>query len=101
MKNSQRLNPRWQLWKHIRGRQSQQSPYPPCKHVELFQVMGYIEYPDLDIAHYLEQLDVLARRVRALLALPTPDVLPQLPPGIEPLTVLHALNDVLFKQEHF
>src|SRR5947209_10310805 len=64
-------------------------------------LIACIEYPDLDIAYYLDQLDALARRVRALLALPGPDLLPQLPAEIEPLDVLHALNTVLFKQEQF
>ena len=64
-------------------------------------LIACIEYPDLDMAYYTAQLDALARRVRTLLALPDPDILPQLPPEIEPLAVVHALNDVLFKQEQF
>jgi regulator of sirC expression with transglutaminase-like and TPR domain len=64
-------------------------------------LIACIEYPELDMAHYMAQLDALARRVRVLLALPDPDVLPQLPQEIEPLAVIHALNDVLFKQEQF
>src|SRR5947209_5218030 len=64
-------------------------------------LIACIEYPDLDMAHYTAQLAELARRVRTLLALPDPDVLPQLPSEIEPLAVIHALNDVLFEQEQF
>lgn len=64
-------------------------------------LIACIEYPDLDMAHYMAQLDALARRVRALLALPDLDALPQLSLEIEPLAVIHALNDVLFKQEQF
>ncbi len=64
-------------------------------------LIAYIEYPDLDMAHYTAQLDALARRVRMLLALPDPDLLPQLPPEVEPLAVIHALNEVLFEQEQF
>ena len=69
--------------------------------IDLAQAALLIEYPDLDMAYYTAQLDALARRVRTLLALPDPDVLPQLPPEIESLAVIHALNDVLFKQEQF
>ncbi len=64
-------------------------------------LIASMEYPDLDMAYYLEQLDVLARRVRMVLALPEPDILPQLPPQIEPLAVIKALNRVLFCEEHF
>ncbi len=60
-----------------------------------------IEYPNLDVAHYIAQLDALARRVRFMLGLPSSDVLAQLPGGISPLTVLEAINSVLFEQEHF
>ncbi len=64
-------------------------------------LIACIEYPDLDMAHYTAQLDAFARRVRALLALPDHDVLPQLPSEVEPLAVIHALNGVLFEQERF
>jgi regulator of sirC expression with transglutaminase-like and TPR domain len=64
-------------------------------------LIACIEYPDLDMAHYIARLDALARRVRDLLALPDHAVLPQLPQEIEPLAVLHAINDVLFRQEQF
>ena len=58
-------------------------------------------YPDLDMAHYITQLDLLARRVRALLELPEQEVQPTLPENIDPLTILHALNQVLFTEEQF
>jgi regulator of sirC expression with transglutaminase-like and TPR domain len=64
-------------------------------------LIACIEYPDLDMAYYLAQLDALARRVRAELALPGPDVLPELLREIEPLAVINALNEVLFRQERF
>lgn len=64
-------------------------------------LIATIEYPDLDMSSYLEQLDALARRVRFLLALPSPDLLPVLPEGIAPLKVLEALNVILFEQERF
>ncbi len=58
-------------------------------------------YPELDMGHCQAQLDAFARRVRAVLALPDPHQSPQIPTDIEPLTVLHAMNQVLFKEEHF
>lgn len=64
-------------------------------------LIACIEYPDLDMQPYLAQLDALARRVRASLALPPPDIQPVLPPDIAPLTVLHAINQVLFTEEQF
>jgi hypothetical protein len=48
VKDGQWLNLRWQLWKQIRARQSQQSSYSPCKRVELVQIIGYIEVWVLD-----------------------------------------------------
>lgn len=59
------------------------------------------EYPDLDEAHYIHELDVLARRVRELLALPAPDILPQLPSEIDLMMVLETMNRVIFEEEHF
>jgi regulator of sirC expression with transglutaminase-like and TPR domain len=64
-------------------------------------LIASIEYPELDMAHSMSQLDALARRVRAILALPDPDALPQLPADIEPFAVLDALNQVLFGEEQF
>lgn len=55
------------------------------------------EYPELNMAHYLAQLDALAHRVRELLAVSESDSLSQLP--LE--DVLKAMNQVLFEQEHF
>src|SRR5579859_5328964 len=59
------------------------------------------EYPELNFGHYLAQLDALARRVRELLVLPRPDILPRLPPETDLLDVIAAINKVLFEQEHF
>ncbi len=64
-------------------------------------LIASIEYPNLDVAHYIAQLDALARRVRFMLGLPSPEGLAQLPEGINLLTVLEAINSVLFEQEHF
>ena len=62
------------------------------------------EYPDLDIIHYLAQLDALALRVRTLLDMPPTlanvDLL-QGPIEEHPLNVIAAMNEVLFQQEHF
>src|SRR5437763_15805367 len=59
------------------------------------------EYPDLNFAHYMDQLDALALRVRSVLGLPAPGILPQLPPEIDALDVITAINEILFEQEHF
>ncbi|MBV9229504.1 MAG: transglutaminase family protein [Chloroflexi bacterium] len=64
-------------------------------------LIASIAYPDLDMAHYVAQLDALARRARAILALPNPDTLPQLPAETDPLAVISALNRVLFDEEQF
>jgi regulator of sirC expression with transglutaminase-like and TPR domain len=64
-------------------------------------LIASIAYPSLDSAYYLAQLDALARRVRAALALPNPDLLPQLPDDSDPLSVIEAINRVLFEEEHF
>jgi regulator of sirC expression with transglutaminase-like and TPR domain len=64
-------------------------------------LIASVEYPDLDMAHYMSQLDAFARRVRAILALPDHDILPQLPSETEPFAVLDALNQVLFVEERF
>jgi len=59
------------------------------------------EYPDLNFAQCIAQLDSLALRVRSLLGLPAPDILPQLPPETDVLEVITAINQVLFEQEGF
>src|SRR5947209_9270771 len=64
-------------------------------------LIACIEYPELDIQHYMAQLDALALRVRGQLALPAPAVLAQLPLETDLLTVLAAINTVLFEQERF
>ena len=60
-------------------------------------LIASIEYPDLDMTYYLNQLDALARRVRMLLELPGEE----LPAQPDPLPTLHAINHVLFAEEHF
>jgi regulator of sirC expression with transglutaminase-like and TPR domain len=60
-------------------------------------LIASIEYPDLDMTCYLNQLDALARRVRMLLELPEEE----LPAQPDPLPTLHAINHVLFTEEHF
>lgn len=59
------------------------------------------EYPDLDIPHYLAQLDTLAGRVYTLLGLSPADQSGNSPKEITPLDRIAALNQVLFEQEHF
>lgn len=59
------------------------------------------EYPELDVAHYMAQLDSLAERVRELLGISPPGNLSE--PSVKPdlIDVLAAINSVLFDQEHF
>src|ERR1700682_5417260 len=64
-------------------------------------LIASIAYPGLDSEHYMAQLDALARRVRAVLALPDHDTLPQLPDDTHTLSVIEAINQVLFAEEHF
>lgn len=59
------------------------------------------EYPELDVAHYLGQIDALAERVRALLDMTPPGDSSQSSTKPTPLDVLVAMNTVLFEQEHF
>jgi regulator of sirC expression with transglutaminase-like and TPR domain len=61
------------------------------------------EYPDLDIAHYIAQLDLLAERVFAVTGLLETDfqVSGLSPQNIDPFIILHAMNKVLFEQEGF
>ncbi len=60
-------------------------------------LIASIEYPDLDTTHYLNQLDSLARRVRMVLKLSEEVTFEPL----DPLSTLHAINQVLFIEEHF
>jgi len=64
-------------------------------------LIASIGYHNLDRAQSLTQLDVLAHRVRTVLALSDPKNTPYLPDDIEPLTVIDALNKVLFEDEGF
>ncbi|GCE13696.1 SirB1 family protein [Tengunoibacter tsumagoiensis] len=64
-------------------------------------LIASIEYPGLDITHIQAQLDALARRVRIMLALPSPDQLPDLPADVDPLNVLAVMNQVLRSEEGF
>jgi regulator of sirC expression with transglutaminase-like and TPR domain len=59
------------------------------------------EFPDLDMAQYMAQLDALARRVRVVLDLPPDEEENQLPPEVDPLVAISALNKVLFEEEGF
>lgn len=60
-------------------------------------LIASLEYPDLDMPYYLNQLDALARRVRMLLSLPAEAH----SEALDPLPTLHAINQVLFSEEHF
>jgi regulator of sirC expression with transglutaminase-like and TPR domain len=55
------------------------------------------EYPDLNIAYYMEKLDYLAQQVLGALGLSDADISHQ-PPREQ---ALEAMNRVLFDQEHF
>lgn len=59
------------------------------------------EYPGLDIAHYMAQLDSLAKRVSEILGQSEPDSPSRPSPQPELLDVLVAINTILFDQEHF
>ncbi len=62
------------------------------------------EYPDLDIAHYLAQLDVLAMQVRAALGIVDVSEDSELARALQqsgPFSVIDAINQVLFVQERF
>src|SRR5437764_3337849 len=59
------------------------------------------EYPDLDIAHYIAQLDSLAERVREMLGIASPENPSQLSPLPQLLDLLVAITSVLFDQEQF
>lgn len=66
-------------------------------------LIATIEYPNLDHNVYFSQLDALARRVAMLLdRTGTPPELPlHLPQQYPPLTIIEAINTVLFEQEQF
>jgi regulator of sirC expression with transglutaminase-like and TPR domain len=62
-------------------------------------LIASIAYPELDMTHYIAQLDSLAGRVRSLLELP-----PRQPGEAEEIdaqATLNALNQVLFIEEQF
>nr|MDQ2888739.1 transglutaminase-like domain-containing protein [Chloroflexota bacterium] len=62
-------------------------------------LIASIAYPELDMAHYIAQLDSLAGRVRSLLALPHRR--PEDAEEIDAQAALNALNQVLFIEEQF
>ncbi len=62
-------------------------------------LIATIEYPHLDAQFSLAILDALAYRVRVVLKLPPTHV--HLPETISPLTVIDAINKVLFEEEGF
>lgn len=62
-------------------------------------LIATIEYPNLDAEHYLTQLDAFAYRVRTILGLPLTNT--HLPQEITPLTVIDAINKVLFEEDKF
>ncbi|TME59245.1 MAG: hypothetical protein E6I59_16930, partial [Chloroflexi bacterium] len=64
-------------------------------------LIANLEYSELDIAHYMAQLDSLAERVRALLGLAGAGTPEQLPVNMDVPAVIAAMNTVLFGQEHF
>ena len=64
-------------------------------------LIATIEYPGLDTAYYLAQLDVLAGRVRSQLSLPASATPSTLPADIAPHTIIAAMNTVLLAEEHF
>ena len=61
------------------------------------------EYPDLNIGHYITQLDLLARRVLEVTGLPDADfkLSGETPQKVDALDVIHAMNKVLFEQERY
>ena len=69
--------------------------------VQAALLIANTQYPDLDVAYYIAQLDNLARRVRTQLALPAPDLLPTLPEETDVLHVIHIMNKILFEEEQF
>jgi regulator of sirC expression with transglutaminase-like and TPR domain len=69
--------------------------------LEAALLIARLEYPDLDQARCEAQLDELAQRVRAELALPSPIDQAELPAEVEPLAAIQAINKVLFEEEGF
>lgn len=63
-------------------------------------LIATIEYPSLNAEYYIAKLDILARRVHAILGLSPLSSTP-LPEDIAPLTVIDALNKVLFEDDGF
>ena len=61
-------------------------------------LIATIEHPALDIEHYIAKLDQLADRVRTLLSL---SLLSPLPENMAPLTILDAMNKILFEEDGF
>ena len=61
------------------------------------------EYPDLNIWHYVTQLDLLARKVLEVTGLPGADfsLSGETAQRVDALDMIHAMNKVLFEQEHF
>jgi regulator of sirC expression with transglutaminase-like and TPR domain len=67
-------------------------------------LIASVAYPDLDPVPSLTHLDALARRVRELLSLSETANLPALfaaESDFSPLTVITAINQILFEEEHF
>ena len=64
-------------------------------------LIAKLQYPDLDIAHYMAQLDSLADRVRDLLRLPGTGASSPIAQGEDLLAVIVAINTILFEQDHF
>ena len=62
-------------------------------------LIATIEYPELNAEHSLATLDALAYRVRAMLHVSEADT--QHTQTLEPLTVIDAMNKVLFEEEGF
>lgn len=61
------------------------------------------EYPDLNIEHYITQLDLLARKVLEATGLPDADfkLSGEITQKVDVLDVIRAMNKVLFEQERF
>ncbi|GAC1650108.1 MAG: SirB1 family protein [Ktedonobacteraceae bacterium] len=62
-------------------------------------LIATIEYPHLNAERSLVTLDALAHRVRVILGLLQTDT--QLPERVAPLTVIDAINKVLFEEDGF
>ena len=64
-------------------------------------LIANLEYPDLDSAHYMAQLDALADRVRVLLDLPASPVLQELPLHFDLHAVIAAIEYGAFRAGAF